>query len=444
MSIGFALLLAGCVAEPERPSIITLNPSITHQTFRGWEAAILGSVLDYQKDLPAFDEVFRQAAVDLGITRLQVAITSGLEGPPGRAAEYLAGTISEKIFFTRDAYNVTNDNDDPAVADLKGFDFTLLDWQMRHLVVPFKRQVEAAGHELSLNVSYVDFAKSPFKHHDHPDEYAEFWAVVFHHLDSTYGVIPDAINVVNEPDLTSWTGTMMGQVIVRTAERLASEGYHPSFIGPSTTDRGRAVRFFDDMTAVRGAAGHIRELSYHCYRDSGGDSLAAIGRRAIQAGIETAQNECWRSSNDARALHRDLKIAMNSAWQQATFAGPNGYYAVDRPSGSVTLRPKTRILRQYYRHIRPGAIRIEAETTNEIMDPLAFIDTDGRYATVVLAASAGTLTIEHLPAGVYGISYSTSAASDVQLPDAAVSPGQALTTAIPGPGVLTVHGKQAP
>jgi hypothetical protein len=441
VSMVLAMMLSACGPPSPVSSIVSVNPAVTHQTFRGWEAAILASVLDYRDDLPGFGELFRQAASDLGITRVQVAITSGMEQPPGHAAEYVAGTISEHTFFTQYAYNVVNDNDDPAVADRTRFDFTLIDWQMQHLVVPFKRQVAAAGRVFWMDLSYVDFQKSDFKHYDRPDEYAEFMSVLFHHLDTAYGVVPDAINVVNEPDLTSWTGAMIGRVIVATAKRLAADGYTPGFIVPSTTDRGKAVRYFDEITAVRGAAEHIRELSYHCYHDTGSDSLTTIARRAIRAGIDTAQNECWQSSNDAQALHRDLKVGMNSAWQQATFNGQQGYYAVDRANGRVTLRPKTRILQQYYRHIRAGAIRIEADSTNQAMDPIAFINADGRYVTIVLANSAGSVTIEHLPPGVYGISYSTPDASDVRLPDAALSTGQAITTAIPAPGVLTVYAK---
>lgn len=441
LAAGLWLLLAvSCLAARPVSSTVSLDPSKTHQTFTGWEAAILPSVHDYTDDLPAFGSLFTQAAQDLGITRLRVDVPSGMEGRPGFGARYLSRAITEGQLFNQYAYNIVNDNNDPNVANLAAFDFTLLNWQMEHLVVPYKRHLEAAGGKLYFYLTYVDFEPSRFKHHDHPEEYAEFMLVLFDHLKAAAGFAPDGIDVMNEPDQTPWTGTKMGRVIVATAARLAAAGYHPEFIAPSTVDRGRAVEFLDAILDVRGAARYVKQLSYHCYADSGTNSLDAIARRAIKAGIDTAQNECWEARNDYHALHRDLKIGRTSAWQQGTLNG-RGYYSVDRNSGRVTLNPKTKLMRQYYKYIRPGAVRIEATTSEPAMDPLAFINADGRYVAVILAEAPGTVSIDHLPAGVYGITYSTETQFDVHLPDVDIKGGQPLTTSIPAAGVMTVHAK---
>ncbi len=97
------------------------------------------------------------------------------------------------------------------------------------------------------------------------------------------------------------------------------------------------------------------------------------------------------------------------------------------------------MLRQYYKYIRPGAVRLEATTTDQWADPVAFVNSDGRYVVVILAEGPGTVSIQHLPPGMYAISYSTANTFDVTLPDVHVAEGQSLTVNIPTAGVFTLH-----
>ena len=59
------------------------------------------------------------------------------------------------------------------------------------------------------------------------------------------------------------------------------------------------------------------------------------------------------------------------------------------------------------------------------------------------APPAGEFSLGGLPTGIYGIKYTTAGAYDVDLPDQTISSGQAVTAAMPQPGVLTVYGKPA-
>ena len=97
---------------------------------------------------------------------------------------------------------------------LAGFHFTLLDWQIDWLVLPLKQRIEARGEHLRVVVRFVDFGASPFEHYQFPAEYGEFMLVVFDHIKSKYGFIPDGIDVMNEPDnVSGWTGTVIGKVV---------------------------------------------------------------------------------------------------------------------------------------------------------------------------------------------------------------------------------------
>ena len=438
-----ACVIASCGGGPAS-STISVNPSITHQTFAGWESVVLSSVLDYKSVLAAYGSVLDAAVTDLGITRVQIAVASGIEHPPGYAEHYLNRTMSEHTYFTEHAYDIVNDNADPNVADMHGFDFTLLDWQIENVILPFLKRVEASGHKPYAYLSYGDVGKSGFKHYQDPAEYAEFMLVLFDHIKTRFGFVPDGVNVVNEPDtITGWTGAMMGAAIAAAGPRLAGAGYHPDFTIPSTMDRSHAVPYFQAAIAVDGAREYVKELSYHCYADTGFDSAKRIGDASVRFGVRTVMNECWNTGNTYKTLHDDLKRGRNSAWQQGVFVGPHGYYRIDRDS-QPALNAKTWTMRQYYKYIRPGARRIDATAVGAGFDPLAFINADGGYAIVLKARSHGSCTIEHLPDGTYSISYSTDSEYDVHLDDVTVTGGQAVRASIPAPGVITVYSARAP
>jgi hypothetical protein len=53
----------------------------------------------------------------------------------------------------------------------------------------------------------------------------------------------------------------------------------------------------------------------------------------------------------------------------------------------------------------------------------------------------GEINIQGLPAGNYGIKYTTSKEYDFDLPDVVLASGQVLTTSIPDKGVVTVYSK---
>jgi glucose/arabinose dehydrogenase len=227
---------------------------------------------------------------------------------------------------------------------------------------------------------------------------------------------------------------------------LAGLGWRPDFVAPSTVNKASAVPYFDGMMAVPETGRYLNDLSWHCYSDSGSNTSAAINAKAMQYNVRTSMTECWDPRNTYAMLHEELKASRNSSWQLGVINGPNGYYDVSS-SGQMTLRPKAKFIRQYYKYIRAGAKRIDATTTNTAFDPVAFVNTDGRTIVVVKATTGGSFAVTNLPAGTYGIFYTTGPDGlnvsnyDVNLADQTVSQGRALTTAIPSAGVITVYAK---
>lgn len=442
------------VARMPQEAIITLRPAEKFQTITGWEA-VAQAAHEHSRAFPRYkDKLFDLAVNDLGINRLRLEIHSGSENPVDHFAELRRGSFAEND-VSKQQFEVINDNNDPFVIDPKRFQFSSVDSAIENVVLPMRLLLEKRGERLFVNLNFVDFGdnrgKSDIRHNNNPEEYAEFMLAAFRHIKTKYNFVPDAIEVILEPDNhTGWTGTQIGNAIVATARRLKTNGFSPKFIVPSTTNAANAPIFIDDIAAVPGAMQHISEFSYHRYCCASEPILQRIADRAAKFGKQTSMLE-WIGA-DHSTLHEDLKVAGNSAWEQYSLAGlttwgpDNGgsYLVIDDTNAakpSVTLGSRARFLRQYFRYVRAGARRIGAGTTYRSFDPLAFINSDGSFVVVVKTEASGTIQIKGLRPGTYGVSYATASETNSATPDVVAKSNVPLTTSIPSAGVITVFGK---
>jgi hypothetical protein len=432
------------------PGDIRLDASQRYQTIVGWESHGQAGEDDFADWGTYGDTLVRMAACDLGINRIRLEVQAGNENPVDNYLRWRTGDISHPQWRCL-RWTAVNDNADPAVHNPNGFHWTELDRRMERVVLPLRRALEGRGERLYINLTYTGFLRQCSgipDLHANLDEYAELILATFRHLEQRWGVVPDGVNVVLEPEHTAWTGTQIGRAIVRTAAVLAAAGYRPEFIGPSTTSMANAITYFDEMVAVPGVLDHLKELSYHRYQGVSVTNLQQIAERGRQYGIRTAMLE--RTSANYRALHDDLKIGNVSAWQQfaLAFGSDDGsgttYFSIDKADSAaprVVYPARTRYLRQYFRFIRASATRIEATSSRNALDPVAFINADGRYVVVVTATTGAAFNVAGLPAGRYGITYTTAAAFDVELQDVDLSSGESLPASIPAAGVVTIHAR---
>lgn len=429
---------------------IVLDRTVTYQTITGWEAWVGTAHEDNKNAFNRGKNGLFDIAYEAGFNRMRLQVRAGEENPVDYFTPYNSGQQPQSYWYDQ-RYNIVNDNSDPFTINPNGFQFRSFDYDMEQIVMPFKRVVEANGEQLYLNLNYVDFGSSAFEHSRNPEEYAEFILATFQHIDRKYGIVPDALEVKLEAGNiargdSTWHdggGRLLGQVLVAAANRLKQHGYTPDFIAPSSIGIAEAAQYFDALIQVSGARQYLDEIAYHRYQ---GGSATDIARRGTQYGLDTSMLEWWASNNTYRTLHEDLKLGNNSAWQQGPIAGRPAAntpitYVLD--NGPATIGDKTKFTRQYFKFIRAGAFRIEARSSNGTFDPLAFINRDGRYVTVVKAVGGGSFSIAGLPAGRYGLKYTTDREYDVDLTDQTIASGQELSTAIPAAGVLTVYAKSA-
>jgi hypothetical protein len=261
--------------------------------------------------------------------------------------------------------------------------------------------------------------------------------------------VPDAWEVILEPDNSQryWQATALRAAMIAAGNRLEAMGITPRFIAPSTTSMASAVTYADAM-AQSGLPRFWSELSYHRYSGVSEAALLAIASRAQQWNINTAMLE--HIGSGYQDLHADLKTGRNSAWQQFTLAFPaaqdqgGAYYLIDDRNPMTprfTLASRTVFLRQYFKFIRSGAVRIGAASSDPNFDPLAFINPDGRMVVVVKAGNRGSFAIQGLAPGSYGVSYTTARDPGVSGGTVTITPGSALAATIPDAGVMTIFAQ---
>ena len=436
-----APILPGPAAE------LIIHPNLQYQTMIGWQGTVFIGQTECNRT--AFQnyhgQVIQRLVNELGINSVRVEVRAGHENPLDRFSNFVASNTTSDWFPYR--YESINDNSDPLVANPAGFHFTELSYNSDSVIQPLRAALQQRGEQLYVTLTYVDFKAYPFEQSSNPEEYAELILAAFRHLQTRHGWVPDAVEVILEPDNTqNWTPQVIGRALVAAGDRLKAAGFRPAFIAPATTDMSRAVSFFDQMLSVPRVLEYLTDISYHRYDGVSAASLAAIAARARQYGLRTAMLE--HIAADYNELHEDIRDGLNSTWQQyvlaGCFNGDNGgkYYAIDTSNPQapvVTLGSRARYFRQYFLYVRAGAVRIGAVSSDARFDPLAFRNANGKLAIVSKVNGTASVVVGGLPPGTYGITYTTGTQSLVSLPDAVVSQAGTLQLSMPAAGVITVY-----
>lgn len=404
---------------PVKATTITLNPGVTYQTMLGWEAHPQSGANDFPTQWAVYkDNLYDQVINDLGINRLRIEVYRKAS-PAG-----------------------------PQTGN--GFDLTVLDDRMTKMVLPLRALSATRGETIWLNFCVVGKGYSL-----DPTGYANAVLELYRHMQSTYGFLPDSWEVALEPDNFQWgLLTNVENAMIAAGDILQANGYTlPPFVTPSNSTVNGAIFFFDSMwddpnLAKRAKVRqYLKEISYHRYQGATTANITAIGDRARNNNLQAAHLE--HIGADYHELHEDLTLGHNSSWSQYTIAwnqasGDDGgkyYLFSDAAPYTIIMGSRTKFLRQYFKYIRRGAVRYSALSNDANFAPLAFKNTDQKNVVVVKAAAGGPITVNDLPAGTYGIFYTTASQYNINPSDQIINAGQSINTNIPAAGVLTVYAK---
>ena len=438
---------------------IVVDGAVRHQTIDGWATHLRMWEEDKAGDRydstiePYAARVFQFLVDSVGINAVRLEIPSGMENPTNRWTAFREGRLSYSA-WQKTRFEKINDNGDPNALNAAGFQFANLDFRVEYMLAPLRQALEARGEKLHVNVNYTDFRwdatieQGSLSHASTPSEFAEFVHASFVRLRDRYGIVPDAFEVVLEPDNTAgWRGANIGRGLIAATDRLRASGFTPEVIAPSNSTMEGAISYFDEMMAVPGVASRVRSFAYHRYGTERSSDVATIRARAQAAGLKTAMLEKVDAGIDV--LLEDLTVGNVSAWQQWAAASSTktsdngGYYArVDLSNSTkpIGMAKHSAQLAQVFRFVRRGAVRVDATSTGD-KQSVAFINADGRYVVIVRTRGAvGEFGVLGLPAGRYGQRFvsddrRTESIAPMEIPANGFVPAN-----VKEAGVLTIYG----
>lgn len=414
---------------------LTLQPGTRFQTIEGWGATTINWHLDANKrniDNPVLSwsspnpipdeleaQVFDDAVFEFGLNRLR--------------------------FETGPHFEPVNDDGDPNHINWSGFKTKIYDRYIQEVILPFKQRVESRGEPFVMYISY-SFAAGP---NDliinSPDEYAEFATALLAYLKDNYGLTAKYWVVYNEPtNGAPVSASKIGEIIKKVGPRLQARGFPTKIQYPEEVGISTAVSYINQLLADRAVWPHVGVLSYHLY---GGGSRSEVRSLSQILGIPAAQTE--KIGAGLNELYLDLTEANASAWEKYVLyaADPSAsYYSIPFDWGcfcmkgsSASLSPGYWELRQVFRYVRPGSVRIGISSPDPAIRPMAFIAPDGRYIVIAINASMASRDIQvaGLPAGSYEVALTVPGQSGRQLPSQSVQAGGSLAFQIPAQGVVT-------
>ncbi|MEO6444512.1 MAG: glycoside hydrolase family 30 beta sandwich domain-containing protein [Gemmatimonadaceae bacterium] len=449
-TLGVAALVLFAACDRWGGATIEVSAGERLQVMRGWEALIGGMP---ECNLRAWDlardRILELSANELGLNRVRLPLRSGTEAHRDPFVPYMRGETTFED-WKRTWTRAENDDADPFHADSAGFQWGFLDYTVETVVVPLREKLRARGESLWVNLDYVG-GRTPM-HADNPEEYAELVLAAFVHLRDRFGLVPNSMEIINEPNQRdTWSPEQVARALLAARSRLAAAGFTPQFIVPSTTTVEASLEYLDAMVRLPGVREAIGEVSYHGY-GGGAPPVLRLAQRAQELGYPTAMLE--KMGADEHDLYRDLTVGQISAWQQFAMvhcvqpdSGDGGGIYV-RTIQADTLHPvtvlstKSRRLRHYFRYIALGAQRVKATSSNDRVEATAFVNPDDRAVVVANVDRARTLRVRGLPAGRYGIRYTTDREDNIEGRDTVLSAGATLETRMPGVGVITIFGKR--
>jgi hypothetical protein len=409
---------------------VTVNLSQTHQTMAGWEATLS---LGWQFGQAGLAALADSTAKDLGVNRIVLEANAG-------DIETSSPTAGGPCI---------NDDNNPYHINPAGFQWTEFDERMTDFVLPLRTNIQAAGLPFYFILNYTAGGSSCAFQQTDPREYAEFVEAVLQHVKTTYNLEPDYWDLRNEPDngQVQLTAPELTQMLDSAVARIRPLGFnHIMFLLPSTMNPNNSPTLSSAILAAASPAAlaSIGQITYHRYAPANAGTLAQISNLAAGHGIPVGMN--GHNATDQHELYQDLTQANATSWQKFALAGPssgnttsgNQYYFADTRADTIAMRPATFVLRQYFRYVPPGSVRLGATASLSQVEPTAYRRPDGRVVVVANVTGATTLVIGGLPADTYHVSYATATAIGPVGTAVTISAGETVSASIPTTGVITV------
>ncbi len=437
LTFAFALLLSSGL-RAQTP--FTIDFAKPHQTIQGLGVTATGTWIPAVTDLYAKDSFAARIGDELGASIIRLAL------PP---------EVLPKEDLNTESLN------------LESFDFTKFSPPAN-----FIRTMHTFDPGLKVILSIwsppawmKDNASTKNGGHLRPDRrehFARFCAAACLGFEKTYGVPIFALSIQNEPhfvepyDSCIYTPAEMRDAINAVAAAFKRFNVTTRLMAPEDyADEPRWTKYLSAISASKPTPAALSMLNIHGEPGdtSGWPRLAALAKKnnlPIWMTETSGEQPTWLEHGGkpgaldlARKIHSALVNGRCEAWV---------YWAITDPSPSefalmslAEPTPKFFAARQFYRFIRPGAVRIDVAPTHPTILVSAFHHPQARTLTVVLINMGAvdqpvSLAIAHAPGGVAAFDASRSSATlnAAALDAVSVTAGQAILT-LPAQSVTTLR-----
>lgn len=253
------------------------------------------------------------------------------------------------------------------------------------------------------------------------EEFAELWAAYLLGMRDRYGIEFTHLTILNEPDVVPRPYATchvepeaLGRLAEAVARRLDREGLPAALLGPDVSYASSFARYVPAFLRGGAAARRAPALSTHLYSLEGRGFYDLAGARGawgeIAAAAGAAGRPLWMteyanysgdwsgedpgSGREALAWAHHVHLALTDGGCSAVLhwglffdkREESLLYAARSHAASFEITPKYHTAKAWFRHVRPGMVRVEGRRPRgapaEVL-PTAFVGPEGLDWTVV-------------------------------------------------------------
>jgi glucuronoarabinoxylan endo-1,4-beta-xylanase len=399
--------------SPQAAVNVTINGSKEFQTIEGFGGT------EHWLFPPASE--FARIFDDLGASLIRFRLLQFVESVPDMPGDE-----------TRD-----NDNDNPFVID-----WTRVNLQWFDTLAPFLQAAQSRGAKLFGNImSPPPWMKTNNSVDGHgslksgyEDELVEFILIWIKGMQTYHNVHIDYVNFENEPnyerdyDGCVLTADQVRDLTKRLGQRLAQEGLDTQIVPPETSNlHAFNLGFANSICQDSSAGRYVYALTTHSYNidffradqniedwkisreiSSGFGKPLWLTEYCLDYDYGAGPRGSWLEAiNLVQHVHNALVYGNVSAWlYHELYRDPSKTPIAlfdpdpDHP-GTIIVYPKFYALKQYFRYVRPGAVRIDVQSSDNNILVTAFNHKTNKKLTIVAINRKDTS--ENLTFGVSGV-----------------------------------------
>ncbi|MFH1761271.1 MAG: hypothetical protein ABIA63_09245, partial [bacterium] len=361
-----------------------------------------------------------------------------------------------------------NDNDDPFVIDWSGVDTSMLKYIAPLLQAAQSRGVKLIGTIFSppswMKTNGVaeqgGYLKSGYE-----DELVEFILIWVKAIEKYHGIHVDYVSIQNEPNttccFTSYSSSQLRDIIKLLGARFEAEGVTTGIYSPDISGLGAFSGYVNTICGNPVAMAYVDRLATHNYTANFWNpdgmilQLTSAYNLANSYGKKLWLTEyCDDQSNYGtwneglalvQHLHDALVYGQVSAWlTYEIYRDPSGKaFSIYDDSGQIT--PKFYHLKQYFRYVRPGAVRVETASSDTDILVTSFVHNDSNTFTVAaINRSSSNQDVTFGISNISGLSVldviRTSSTENADSVDQVIVSGNSFNYILPDSSITTFTG----